>query len=74
MVKFFDFREGNVDYLDGISCLVHHGWQAVERLGAKDHIDKGRSFDDGVTFLAGDTAANANFKIGVFGFQFFPAP
>ena len=73
MIKLFDFREGHVYNLNRITGLVHHLWQAVQRLWAKNHIHKRRAFHDGVAFLGGNTATDTNLQVWIGRFQVLPA-
>ena len=76
MVELLDFREGHVDHRDRVGALVagiEHGRQAVQGLGAKHHIDIGRTLAQRLAFLAGHAAADADHQVRVLFLELLPA-
>src|SRR5690554_4524532 len=76
VVEFFDFREADVYHAYAVTLGAHFGnhvWQAVQGLRAEHHVYVRGPVDDGLTFLAGYAAADADDHIGLFAFETFPA-
>ena len=70
VVEFFDFREGNIHLrCTAVLAGANHVRQTVQGLRAEHHIHIRRALDDGVAFLAGHAAANANDQVGPGFFQ-----
>src|SRR5690554_5555985 len=76
VVELLDFREADVDHAYAVTFHAHfadHVRQAVQGLRAEDHVYVRCPVDDGLAFLAGNAAANADDQVGLFGFETFPA-
>src|SRR5690606_18534686 len=59
-VELLDFRKADVDLRAAFAAAAGNELgQAVQGLGAEDHVDVGRAGDDGGAFLAGYAAADA---------------
>src|SRR5690554_319313 len=76
VVELLDFREADVDHAYAVtfhSNFADHIRQAVQGLGAEDHVYVRCPVEDGLAFLAGNAAANADNHVGLFAFETFPA-
>src|SRR5690554_7768843 len=76
VVELLDFREADVDHAYAVTLGAHFGdhiWQAVQGLRAEDHVYVRCPVKDGLAFLAGYAAADADDHIGLFAFETFPA-
>src|SRR5690554_898717 len=63
VVELLDFREADVDHAYAVTFHAHfadHVRQAVQGLRAEDHVYVRCPVDDGLAFLAGNAAANAD--------------
>jgi hypothetical protein len=61
VVELLDFRKADIDLLTSLVATPGQQLgQAMQRLGAEDHIDIRCALDDGRAFLAGHAAAHAN--------------
>ena len=66
MVELFDFRKRNIDLrFFAVPPLGDKLWQAVQRLWAEHDIDVRRTPHDGLAFLTGDAATDADDEIGL---------
>ena len=64
MVKFFDFRETDIDLRTMLFFVLFQEFRkTMEGLRSEDHVDVGSTANDVAAFLAGDTAAHSNLKI-----------
>ena len=76
IVELLDFRKADVHYAHAVTFHAHFGnhiRQAMQGLWAEDHIDIRRPIKNRLAFLAGDTAANADYQFRFVGLEFFPA-
>ena len=73
-VKFFDFREADVnDRATVATNLIDHLRQTVQGLRAKDNVHIRGSLADQLAFLRRDAAAHADDQVRIFSFEKFPA-